>query len=129
MGGARCVWRRGPHVGLAAHGLGAQRGGEAVDLPAGAERRKRGGERIEQLDPQRGVLLRPDALALVAVVVHARLVVGLGEDGRALAEVDEVALGRRRVGGGLFPPAEEEGGRRAVRTFLSWWNCQRTKES
>ena len=39
------------------------------------------------------VLLVADALALVAVVVHARLLVGLRVDGRTLAEGDEVAVG------------------------------------
>ena len=41
------------------------------------ERGERRRERLEHLDLERGVLLRPDALALVAVVVHARLPVGL----------------------------------------------------
>jgi hypothetical protein len=78
-----------PRVGLAAHGLGAQRARQAEDLLA-RERLQRRGEGLEHADLDGRVLLVADALALVAVVVHAWLAVGLGEDRRPLAEGDDV---------------------------------------
>mmetsp|Transcript_18069 Transcript_18069/g.38960 ORF Transcript_18069/g.38960 Transcript_18069/m.38960 type:complete len:1101 (-) Transcript_18069:274-3576(-) len=80
-----------PGVGLAAHGLRTQRAREREDLLA-CQRREHLWQRLEHAHLDGGVLLRIDALALVAVVVHARLLVSLGKDGRALAKSDEVAL-------------------------------------
>ena len=83
--------REDPRVGLSAHGLGAEGAGEQVDGLA-LEGAHRVGEGLEQPHLERRVLLRRDALALVSVVVHARLAVSFGEDRRALPEGDEVAL-------------------------------------
>ena len=71
---------------------GGDEGGDEVRACA------RLGQRFEEAHLNGGVLLWVNALALVAVVVHARLPVSLREDGRTLTEGDEVTCAHQAQG-------------------------------